>query len=38
MRCLNSIMDLMDINLSKLLETVKDGEAWRVLGVTKSYT
>ena len=38
MRCLNSIMDLIDINLSKLLEIVKDGEAWHVLGVTKSYT
>ena len=40
MRCLNSIMDLMDISLSKLLEMVEDGGAWRVTahGVTKSHT
>ena len=39
MRCLNSIMDLMDISLSKLLEMVKDRETWRaaVYGVTKSW-
>ena len=37
---LDSTTDLMDINLSKLWELVKDGEAWRaaVHGVTKSQT
>ena len=28
MRCLDSITDSVDMNLSKLLETVKDREAW----------
>ena len=27
-RCLDSIVDSMDMNLSKLWETVKDREAW----------
>ena len=37
---LDSTTDLMDINLSKLWELVKDGEAWHaaVHGVTKSQT
>ena len=39
-RWLDSITDSVDMNLSKLLEMVKDREAWRaaVLGVTKSQT
>ena len=39
-RCLNSITDSMDRNLSKLREMVKDREAWRaaVHGVTESVT
>ena len=37
---LDSITDLMDMNLSKLQETVKDMETWcsAVIGVTKSQT
>ena len=37
MRWLDSNTDSMDINLSKLQEIVKDGEAWHAVhGVTKS--
>ena len=39
-RWLDSITDLMDMNLSELLETLKDRETWCVIvhGVTKSQT
>ena len=40
MRWLDSITDSVDMNLSQLRETVKDGEAWHaavVRGVTKSW-
>ena len=38
MRCSDSITESIDINLSKLLEIVKDREAWHaaVHGITKS--
>ena len=40
MRWLDAISDSMDVNLSKLWETVKDREAWRaaIHGVTKNRT
>ena len=40
MRWLDSITDSMDMNLSKLLETVEDRGAWHatVYGVVKSQT
>ena len=38
MRCLDGIINLMDMSLSKLREFVVDREAWRAVihGVTKS--
>ena len=40
MKWLESIIDLMDLNLSKLRELVMDREAWRaaIHGVAKSRT
>ena len=40
MRCLDGIIDSMDMSLSKLREMVKKREAWLagVHGVTKSWT
>ena len=40
MRSLDGIMDLMDVNLSELLEMVMDREAWHaaIHGVAKSQT
>ena len=40
MRCLDSIIDSMDMNVSKLQEIVKDKESWcaAVHEVAKSWT
>ena len=40
LKCLDTITDSVDMNLSKLREIVKDREAWcaAVHGVTKSQT
>ena len=39
MRCLDGIIDAMDMNVGKLREMVKDRKAWRaaVCGVTKRW-
>ena len=39
-RRLDGIIDLMDMSLSRLLEMVRDREAWNaaILGVTESWT
>ena len=39
-RCLDGIIDLMDMSLSELRELVRDREAWRaaIHGVAKSWT
>ena len=40
MKCLDGVIDSMDMSLNKLQETVKDKEGWRaaVHGVTKNHT
>ena len=40
MRCLDSITESMDMNLSKVRKIVEDGETWRdaVHGAAKSQT
>ena len=40
MRWLDGIIDSMDMSMSKLQESVKDGEAWRATahGVAKNWT
>ena len=40
MRCWESIIDSMDMSLSKLQEIIKDRGAWRAVayGVVKSWT
>ena len=40
MRCLDSVVNSMDLNLSELWDAVKDGGAWRAIvhGVAESQT